>query len=147
MPCTPRNQGALDAIEVTSDRRTQLGVGSQRNAGAEVVAVIVLDVAVDDSGGESLAVLVEGSLGERTGDDRVGIRVLAGDGENRGPGLGVEEVQVARERANRSPELRIDVEHRSEQPWRLLRGLLLRRALAGEARDQGDNEQPAQRGT
>src|SRR5262249_1179006 len=108
------------------------------DTGPQIIAVIVLDVAVHQSGEEPLAVTVEGSPRHHSGDDRFGAGVLAGQGEYRGPRLLVEVVQVAAHRAEREADLGIGVEHRNENP----RGFLgLRRGRRATGRQGYPGEQ------
>jgi hypothetical protein len=52
-----------------------------------------------ESGGLSLVVVFEGSLGEPSGYDRVGVRVMVHRGEYRGPRLFVEAAEIATDRS------------------------------------------------
>jgi hypothetical protein len=54
------------AIRITADQSLHLGVGLQRNAGAQIVAVVVLDVAVHHPGDDPLPVLIERGSGLRS---------------------------------------------------------------------------------
>jgi len=73
---------------------------TDKGAGPEVVAVVVLGVPVHQSSDHPLMIFIEGSPCHQSGNDRTGVRVLALESEYGGAGRFVEEVDVAAERAH-----------------------------------------------
>lgn len=138
----PHEPVAHHATRVPPDQRVQLGGVLERNAGAEVVVVVVLDVPVEDAGDDAIVILGPAGPRERSGDRRVGARVLAGEEEHRRARLLVEIVDVATDRAERGAELRIHVEHRREEPGRTL----LRHGLGGVGLRERRDRDRRQRG-
>jgi hypothetical protein len=95
----------VNAARVSSDKPLDLRVRLQRNPSAEVIAVVILDVAIHRPRDQALPVLIPGSSGLRSSDDRLGAGVLPHQGEDGGPRLLVEIVHVAHQCTHRSPEL------------------------------------------